>query len=280
MVIKRIWPGVIVLILLATTVLPGCEPTTTTGANALSAGWCQETADKLKALQPGEIPGNLTTGDSSKTGGEFDAEAYFSVLKHLSMEDGYILDWVYHFDGTGGIPVLYTRPVNAVPYKTAEEFERAANTFTRPENDISTVWFVMGDKSGLDGNKIRTDGTREGYFEYAVLQLLGQQFYLFWHSNYNDNRIVCEGAELESVLAGIDGSDLKPVDDGFKNKARKIDLTSTVEISGDTAVVSLVAFSKWGGFSRYEFLIYKDYPHMVIGLDRKILLEYECGMVF
>jgi hypothetical protein len=41
-----------------------------------------------------------------------------------------------------------------------------------------------------------------------------------------------------------------------------------------------VVFSKWGGFSRFSYTMYRNYPHMVIGFQDEVLLEYECGMMF
>jgi hypothetical protein len=264
--------------------ITGCNPKTTddtTSAAAAFAQWCQQTANNIKNVQPGEIPDYLTTGDSVKTGQEWDVNAYFAQFKHLSLENGYVLDYVYDFNGSAGSPVLYMRPAKAAPYKTIREFSTAAGEFTRPENDISAVWFTAGETSGISGNKIKLDGTKEGYFEYTVLQLLGSQFYLFWHANYNDTEIICEKTALEAVLASIGGDSFgEPVDNGFKEKARRIDFQPMVEISGDLATVQVLVFSKWGGFSRLSFTMYKNYPHMMIGFEEESLLEYQCGVLF
>lgn len=271
------------VILVSAGMLSGCDPdkVTTPAANALPAVWCQETANKVLNLLPSEIPQNLTNGDSVKTDLEWNANTYFDVLTHLSMEDGYVLDYVYAFDGSAGSPELYARPEEAVPFKTFDEYGKALNTYTRPENDISTVWFVMGEETGLFGNKIKIDDTKEGYYEYTVLQLLGEQFYLFWHSNYNDTRIICDAGELEGLLESIGDSGFgEPVDEDFKEQARKIDLQPTVDIGTDTVTVSLVVFSKWGGFTRLSYFMDRNYPRMVTGIESKNLLEYQCGVVF
>jgi hypothetical protein len=282
MTIKRTAAIAFAFLLIAVSILTGCDQDTKTTApeDSAFAAWCQETVDNFKSLQPGGIPDNLMQNDSSKTGGEFDTNTYFSVLTHLSVEEGYVLDWVYRHDGSAGSPILYARPTDATPYKNYHEFAEAADTYTRPENDISLVWFVMGEETGVFSNKIKTDGTAEGYFEYTVLQLLGQQFYLFWHANYNDTRIVCEPAALESILSYLENTEYKPIDNGFKKDARKIDLQPTVKYSGDMVTVSVVVFSDWGGFSRCSCTMYKEYPHTVIGFEEEALLEYNCGIMF
>lgn len=277
-----IW--VLVFTLITAGLLIGCDPTTTTppatGAVTVSAAWAQDVAYILSDILPGRPPDNLAKVGGTKTGGEFDVNAVFSVLNHLSMEEGYVMDYVYDFFQSGGSPLLYVRPASAAPYKTYDDFASAADKFTRPENDKSLVWMVMGEQTGVFGNKIKIDSTKEGYFEYTALQILGAQFYLWWHANYNDTRIVCQPQEVESVLTGIVNSGLKQVDDGFKRDARRLNLEPSIEISGDLVTVKLVAFSKWGGFSQLSYMMYKNYPHSVIGFEDKTLLEYNCGMMF
>jgi hypothetical protein len=53
-----------------------------------------------------------------------------------------------------------------------------------------------------------------------------------------------------------------------------------VAITGDTAMVKLVVFSKWGGFSRYSFTVNRNYPHTIVNFQSEDLLDYNCGIVF
>ena len=39
----------------------------------------------------------------------FDINRYFTVLTHLVLEDGYVLDYVYFAPGGDGAPYLYAR---------------------------------------------------------------------------------------------------------------------------------------------------------------------------
>ncbi len=71
----------------------------------------------------GLVPRYLQQTDARKNGSEFDVSQFFTVLEHLSMESGYTLDYVYRFDGMGGSPVLYARPLNQVPYGSSADLE-------------------------------------------------------------------------------------------------------------------------------------------------------------
>jgi hypothetical protein len=270
----------LVMTIIAGGLLSGC--TTVTGDKALSAAWCQETVNALRKIQPLTIPGPLAS-NGEKAGGEFNVNDYFPVLKHLSMEKGYVLDYVYVNDGSGGLPILFARAKDQVPFSIFDEYAAASGNVTRPENDMSLIWLVEEKENGVFGfgNKIKVQDSNEGYFEYTVLQIIGSQFYLFWHANLNDARIVCVADELEDILNDIDNdSKLAKIDDSFKASARALDLQPVVELSGDTVAVKLVVFSKWGGFSRYTFNISRSSPHSVMGYNKDTLLDYQCGLEF
>jgi len=44
------------------------------------------------------------------------------------------------------------------------------------------------------------DSSKEGYFEFIALSIIGNQFCLDWHANYNDYRIICTKDELNKVI--------------------------------------------------------------------------------
>jgi len=280
MLIKKLVIAALVLLIIAGGIFNGCA--TVTGDKALSASWCQETVNAIRDMQPMKIPGSLAS-NNEKMGGEFDVNDYFPVLKHLSMEKGYVLDYVYVNDGSGGLPILFTRAKEQAPFSIFDEYAAASTNVTRPENDMSLIWLVAEKQDGVFGfgNKIKVQDSNEGYFEYTALQIIGSQFYLFWHAEYNDARIVCVAEELEDVLSDIENdTKLAAIDGNFKAGARALDLQPVIEVSGDTVTVKVVVFSKWGGFSRYTFNIGRSSPHSVTGYNKDILLEYQCGVVF
>ena len=63
---------------------------------------CANLVSAVADLQAGDVPEQLfNTG--LKDGSELDVNQYFSVLPHLSMQEGYTLDYVYQNDGMAGI---------------------------------------------------------------------------------------------------------------------------------------------------------------------------------
>jgi len=115
----------------------------------------------MQALTEGlELPANFQTENPVKTGGEFDVMYYFKVLDHLSMEAGYVLDYVYHYDRMGGYPILYAYLIGQPAYATEADLAAAGKT---PDY--------------LD--YVQADDTPESYFQFIMLAEMGRQFYKF-----------------------------------------------------------------------------------------------------
>jgi len=224
---------------------------------------CRATVDAMSALTGGlEIPDYFLAEEPVKTGGEFDVMQYFSVLDHLSMQPDYVLDYVYHYDGMGGYPVLYARPASQPPYAS--------------EADLTASG---GGTSYLDS--VTTDDTPAGFFQFVVLAMMGNQFYLSWHANYNDSLIVCDKAGVTGILASLNG------DFGYRisliprlRAALLTDIGPVVNIGGQTVEVRLVTFTRWGGFYMETFTLNRSMPHTIQDVQVKNLVPYECGIMF
>jgi hypothetical protein len=92
-----------------------------------------------------------------KRGDEFDANGYFTVLNHISMQDGYLLDYVYISESLGGSPLLYARPESQDPYASMEDV---------PDNT------QLPDFHGY----LKVEDVEQGYFQYVVLNTMGISF--------------------------------------------------------------------------------------------------------
>jgi hypothetical protein len=141
---------------------------------------CSVLVSQISNLQSGAIPEYLwTTG--KKRGDELDVDQYLDVLTHLSIREGYVLDYIYQIDSLGGYPLLYARPVDQAPY---------VSTADKPEN---TEW-----PDYLE--YLDVEDAEQGYFEYVVMDIMADQFYLYWHANYNDTQIVCNRQQIYEIL--------------------------------------------------------------------------------
>jgi hypothetical protein len=223
----------------------------------------QDTVDALSSVKAGQvIPDHLLTENAERIGEEFDPNLYFTALDHLSMEEGYILDYVYYYDGMGGRPVLYAlNKGQQSPFRTYEEFA------TSPQYADAFL------------DHVQADGTAESYFQLVLLSITGGQFYLDWHANYNDTRVVCDTEALETLLNKV-GSVGNEMTAATKARARRIDLEPIIEIGANSVSVQIVTFSKWGGFFRETYTLRRDFPHTFLDVEAEELVPYDCGIMF
>jgi hypothetical protein len=223
---------------------------------------CSDLVAAVRALQPQSPPQGLSeTG--VKSGGEFDVNEYFSVLPHLSLKKGYVLDYIYSVDFLGSFPMLYVRPEEQAPYASVMDLPQDA---------------VLEDYH----NYLVVEDVEQGYFEEAALTLMDRQFYLVWHANYNDTDIVCDKAAVNDIIAQIDEGEFGyELDSSQKVRARSIQgVEPLVKLTEDTAIVEMVIFTKWGGFFRQTYTISRSFPHRILDVQEENLVPYDCGIMF
>lgn len=197
-----------------------------------------------------------------KQDGDFDVNRYFEVLTHLKVHEGYTLDYVYSSDGLGGYPLLYARPMDQKPFQTPDEFGEA-----KPPSYI---------------NAVETDGTPESYLQLSILALMGSQFYLSWHANYNDARVLCGSSDIERIIDENAKSEFGiKLTSAQKREARAISQPGpVVTIDGERVTVTMLVFTNWGGFIRRTYTIAQPFPHAILDVQNETLVEYNCGVMF
>lgn len=260
---KKLWVflglgSLLVASLACQTLLPS-----TPKAGGQSESLCREVVSGLVGLTANlEVPQYFQTENPVKQGGEFDPNRYLEVLPHLKLREGWTLDYVYAYQGLGGLPLLYARPVSQTPYLTEQEYAAG-----QPANFLSALV---------------AEATPEAFLELALVSELGPQFYLFWHAGYNDDQVLCGAPEIEQVIAAhTEGGFGDPFDFNQKRQARALaEPAPQVEITADQVTVSLLMFTNWGGFYRRTFILRRAFPHEILEVRDEPLLPYDCGILF
>ena len=223
---------------------------------------CPDIVTAVRTIQPSDNP-EILFETGIKQGDEFDANEYFNALTNISMQSGYLLDYVYPIPDLGGSPILYARPVEQPPYTSMEDI---------PEGTDLTDF----------RDRLEIEDVEQGYFEYVVMDIMAGQFYLFWHANYNDTQIVCNSSEVNAIISDInDGSFGSTFDISQEAKARAMQgIEPLVQLTENTAIVEVIVFTKWGGFYRYTYTISRSFPHKIIDVKNENPVPYDCGVAF
>ena len=237
-------------------------------ASPLLADRCQDTVTRISARTSHlEVPAHFRRVDARKMGGEFDPNQYFAILDHLRLPFGKTLDYFYYYDGLGGFPILYVRPMEQQPFATRNDFEAAHGVFS-PE--------ALQYAYTLD---LQIDDTAEGYLQFIILRIMGIQFYQYWHAAYLDHRIICSQTGLEALLAAPTARGI-PLPPDVQAKARGLNVIPSITMEPDLVRVQLVIFTDWGGFIRRTYTINRQFPHRTTEVTRETLIEYGSGVVF
>jgi hypothetical protein len=243
---------------------------------------CEKSLREFQASKKGlKIPPHLAKDPAEKRGGEFDVNDYFKVLNHLSMEEGYVLDWVYNYNWHEGGPVIYEKKISKIPYKNIHEY---LNDVGDSVNFVSFWEYDIGDTVDMRRDEylmhLQIDSSKAGYFQFIVLKIMGRQFYLYWHEFYNDITIACSMNDINEMIdkhtPKLRKTKLLPI----LTKAKTLNLNPKVIIKDKLVFVEISYFTAWGGLKRYSCNISRDFPHIISNIKDTTLIEYDCGIRF
>ena len=223
-------------------------------------------SEAFSALSPvyqdmGIIPEHFRVENPVENGTEFDPNRFIDALTHLSLEPGYVLDYVYTYDGMGGYPTLFARPVDSAPYLSWADVPPEAEGYLE---------------------HVMVDDTPEGFLQYVVLSQNAEQFYLYWHSGYNDRGIVCTKSAVKSTVKNLAAGDPgvpMSLPETLKSLTIK-QVEPVITIGNETVTIELLTFTMWGGFFRDTYTIQRTFPHTILEHKEKNIVPYDCGIMF
>lgn len=248
---------------------------------------CSQSVEEMAAIRRRvfeETNTNIDFRREVKQGGPrkshwFDVNEYLLALPHLKMEDGYVLDYV-QFAGDNGSPILFAIKEGDPFFSSFDEMQAerlemldkiAKNTTTSDENEKAYRDYVY---RYMD--HIEIEDSPQGFVEFVIFRMTGNQFYLMWHANYHDESPICTYEDLQTTMADElrwyphEEKELKTV----LEQAKGIDLTPSVTFQEDVVIVKLMIFTKFGGLIQTETTIKQEFPHKVIEETFETLIKY------
>jgi hypothetical protein len=235
---------------------------------------CRQNIDLIRKLRTDYPTPDLLASKGVRADSDFDANQYFSIFPHLKLEKGFQLDYAYDLSGMGGFPIIYTAPRGTPAFTSFQEYVDFAAM-----NESDPASYKPNDHKNDYMAHIQVDDSPEGYLQYLLMNIIGDQFYLVWHANYNDTVILCDASDMEDVAKEMAGFNLafpKEID----AKIKTIDFSPTIKVGDTTVSIRLVQFSKWYGFRETEYSIDRKSPHLIMAKPNKTLIEYDCGIKF
>ena len=250
--------------------LPVVGGTQTVQQSDLGLAW-QEDIDGLFAFYA-QYPADTNIMDGILPNPALPIMGVFDVLDKIRMQDGWVLDYVYHADGMGSYPILYARPESQAPYRDEVALREAMNACAGVYESDQCPEFM---------DHVVVDGSPLSYLQLALLATSGDQFYLGWHANYNDTKPIATREALEAVVAELQAETFgKALSTADASRAKRLPTAPWVKITGQTVEIRYLTFSKWGGFYEQNISINPASPYHWNFGEPKPLLPYESGIMF
>lgn len=215
----------------------------------------------------------------------FDVNEFISILPHIKVQEGYTIDYV-QFQGQNGSPMLYARKNGQYPYSSFNDFQKERLqkideifSTSRPLEEIEKAYRKY-DYQYM--NFIQADGSAESFMEFVLFRIMGNNFYLMWHANYDDDRPVCKFNDLDKAVSdAITQFELNPEKlDQLLEQAHDIDLSPKVEFENEVVKIKMFLFTKFGGLYQYDITMNRTFPHVVIDEQFNPIINYDAGFSY
>ena len=111
-------------------------------------------------------------------------------------------------------------------------------------------------------NNLIPDDSQEGYLQYLFFNQMGEQFALFWHSNYGEKTVLCNKMDVEFFIS----KERKESFEYNENKIRDLlnfDLSPTVELDSTNCTIRWYEIYTHAGIYKNTYAIERRYPFRV-----------------
>ena len=211
----------------------------------------------------------------------FNIAQYFSLFDKLILEEGYRLKLCYVNYGKSGFPKIFSvkddKQIDSTSiYSTL--FYQLNDSINILNEEIYFNNYSFVDSLLNPMNHLKIEDSKKGYFQFLIIYLIGDNFALFWHSNYGNNSLILSKKSLDDILKSK--NNFINLNNNQKNEAKKINPSPKITMKKDTCYIRIINFSPWKGFESVEYGINRKFPHKVKYLSCKILVEYDCGIMF
>ena len=233
-----------------------------------------------------------------------DFKEYFKIFDKLHVAPNWKLESYYYAPGGGGRPVFIAFEKNDIVgdriYHMLHDSVRTVNPTPVLSNDLAEEIFKYNGSINYL-NSIEIADNPMGYFQFVVFALIGDNYCLFWHSNYSELEIITSKEQLLKLtkrkndfyykFSKKDKNSPTPTEPNPNelhwsdntmdiDRVLQIDPSPIVTIGKDAVEVSIVTLGPWEGFISRTYSISKSFPHVLTPIKSDTLIPYHCGIMF
>ena len=258
------WLRIVLLLMVASLLISGCKIRDANAGPDRLVKACKDTSERFRRVYGNQkLPEHLRSDTPVRFSSDFNLQDFLHGFEYIDVNERFKINYVYMYRNSYGRPLLYTVTKGTEEYKTEKEF-----------SDGEPLPFTYG---------IETDGSDKGFLQLAMAQVLAPNFYLYFRSNEQDMIVLCDIDDIEVLLDELDQRDdvVNKPDLLVKARALTIDAIDPVvrfDKKNNQAVVSMLTFTKWGGFYRQTLTYGVGFPHRSVSITAKQVIAYDAGI--
>lgn len=239
--------------------LSGCKITSAVEGQDKSVRVCKNTTKLiLSTYKDLQIPDHLRTDHPTKDRGDFELASLVGEMDHVTVNEGFQVDYVYTYRNAMGRPLVYSLPRAQKVFNTEDEFKAG--------KPLRLTY------------ALETTDQRWGFLQLAILEELGDQFYQYYTAEYDDNRIICDIDDIELLIDQLASSEVhSPMDWWQKMRALTISETDpivNIYSTANTVEVSLLLFDSQTGIVRRTYVYSYLFPHELLETIDEVIVGY------
>jgi hypothetical protein len=235
---------------------------------------CRSDLDAMNTLlDPYDLPHHFLEEDTVPHPGDFSPNQFFSVFKHLRMQDGYLLDYVYQYGGFMGGPVVYARKIQDRPFSSYQEFIDVKSG--EPNKEV----YWGGEYADDYLSYVIRDETPASYLEYSLLDQYGNEFFAVGYANYKNIMLICDQSDIPTIEKNANEfTQRESFPKSIKLLKNLIYFKPSVRMIGNHVWVRYLLFTNRAGLVEVTYY-YNNSDHSVIPeRDGNILIYYDTGI--
>lgn len=206
----------------------------------------------------------------------FNIKSYLIFFDKLKVDDRKKVDIYYQYNWGAGEPCLYAIDTN----KNIDKIIDSLSLLLKEESRICLIFKYTGDSTRSALNYLTPENSRIGFLQYLFFARMGDQFALYWHSNYGKMNIICTKEMINSFIKEHTDNDWFNVDKESLEKLSNISPNIDFEESENQFKISWLENRTHSGVYKCLYSIDKQPPFKISLVDEELIARINIQFVY
>lgn len=241
----------------------------------ISQNWC-EFINKVQAYQ-NSVKLNRRSPNNEIDSATFNLDTYINFFDKLQLEPNKKHFLSYLDGGLGGEPHLFiaNKDFNLdnyldqkVPYRWwRSKFREQELKWIERHNFL----FDSSNQARLNLTPVNTE---VGLLQYLFFYQFGEQFALFWHSNYDEKYVVCSKDQIKKIIKEYSENEIFSSDKFELKRLEEMNPEIHIELKEDLAIITWIECETHWGIFKKTYSINRSSPYNVCKLTEEKLATF------